>query len=158
MFVAWQFSTDEQLDVAHPNDTSARLQGPSVVVLCQALGMMGVPPSAFCSPSSDVFQSSHKGLAISAFVKVNQGWLFPLDSALCFVEKPPMLIPHSEIKSVELGRAGGMSATFDLIIHLKSGDNVEFGQIGAEELANMSRYIADKKFKVGHQGWGSIAS
>ncbi|CAD7702031.1 unnamed protein product [Ostreobium quekettii] len=147
--VLMQFNADETLDIADPEDPSSRLQDRTVVVLCQVLGFMGIDPTAFCSPDPEVFQSSRKQPAVSAFFKVNQGLLFLLPSALCFVEKPPIFISHSEIKSVELGRASSMSATFDLIIHLKDGDIVELGQIGTEELQKVLAYITERKIKVG---------
>lgn len=39
------------------------LQGPLPVVLCQVLGSLNVDPTAFCSPESEVFQTTKGGLA-----------------------------------------------------------------------------------------------
>lgn len=52
--------------------------------------------------------------------KAEDGYLYPLDRAFFYIQKPPMLIPHNEINSIEFQRqGGGMLAgsvkTFDLV-------------------------------------------
>lgn len=58
--------------------------------------------------------------ALSAYHKVNQGWLFPLANAICFVERPCLLLPLAGIAQVDFGRASNVSSTFDFLITLKT--------------------------------------
>lgn len=53
----------------------------------------------------------------------------------------------------ELCRAGGSSSTFDLVLHLKGGELVEFSQIDRSELGRLQSYIAQCKIKVGTLVW-----
>ena len=48
--------------------------------------------------------------------------------------QPALLIPLDDIKCMELARAGGNSATFDVIVHHKDGRLTEFGMLPREEL------------------------
>lgn len=111
-----------------------------------------VPPEAFISPDPDVFTSATGGnLAVAANNKVAAGYLFPLPDALCFVERPALLVRHADISCVELGRANGVSSTFDLIITLnkqpgeKGGQMLEFGQIDRSDLGRIQSYIAARR-------------
>jgi hypothetical protein len=52
--------------------------------------------------------------------------------------QPALYLPHAAIRSVELMRAGGSSATFDLVLHLRAGGVQEFGMVPREELAGIT--------------------
>lgn len=57
--------------------------------------------------------------------------------ARALLPQPALFIPHASIRSVELMRAGGASSTFDLVVHLRSGRQHEFGFIAREEVAGI---------------------
>ncbi len=109
-----------------------------------------------CTCCTALYSTHVDDLAIAATVKVNPGFLFPLPRAFCFVERPPMLIPHSDIRGYELARAGGSSVTFDLLLHLKAGGApVEFSQLDRVELGRLQSYLEASKLKVGVCGMRS---
>lgn len=49
---------------------------------------------------------------------------------------------------VAFARAGGTSATFDLEVHLRSGETIEFSQIGQGELGRLQSYFLRMKIQV----------
>ena len=98
-----------------------RLAGHTAVVLCQALGRLGVPAAAFDAPSPGVFRAAAStaggGCAVGAAVGAHQGYVFPLGRGLAFVGRPPALVPLAGVWRAVLGRArGGGSASFDLVL------------------------------------------
>lgn len=66
----------------------------------------------------------------------NPRLLFSLPPLLSPPLQPQLFLPHAAIASLELMRAGGASATFDLVVHLKQNGAkpVEFGMIGRGEV------------------------
>ncbi|KAL4429037.1 hypothetical protein ABPG77_006076 [Micractinium sp. CCAP 211/92] len=150
--VVVQTTAEAQLDVAHPQGPpGARLQGPAPVVLCQALGAVpgGPGPASFVSPDPQYFQSANKAAGVRAHVKAREGFLYPLPSALCFLEAPQLFIPHSAVASIELMRAGGTSSTFDLVVHLKGGHAQEFGMLSRSEVAGIEDYVRKCRLALG---------
>eukprot|EP00798_Chlamydomonas_sp_ICE-L_P001703 gene1703-33108_t len=135
-------------------------KGFAAVVLCQLFGKLaadaGVESPRFLSPDASVYQSAKDLGAIEATVKVNSGYLFPLPSALLFIERPPMFIPTSDVRCYEFARAGGTSVTFDLILHMKSvdgrGEIVEFSQLDRAELGRLHSYLEKSKMKKEEEG------
>ena len=93
--------------------------------------------------------------AIEATVKVSPGFLFPLPSAFCFVERPQIFLSHSDIRCYELLRRG---ATFDLHLYPKPGSTgaaggakaapLEFSQLDLAELGRLISYLERSKLKV----------
>ncbi|KAK2076908.1 hypothetical protein QBZ16_005136 [Prototheca wickerhamii] len=111
---------------------------------------MGVPSDRFGSPDPAVFRSMiQQKSGIPAHIKAKAGVLFPLPAALCFLETPALLIPLDNIKCMELARAGGNSATFDVIVHHKDGRLTEFGMLPREELGPLESYMMTRKIKLG---------
>lgn len=58
-------------------------------------------------------------------MQADDGYLYPLERAFFYVQKPPTLLVHDEIESVEfLRQGGGMLAasakTFDLSIRMQA--------------------------------------
>eukprot|EP00873_Tetraselmis_striata_P008221 jgi/Tetstr1/428485/TSEL_018496.t1 len=142
----------KEVSVTDPADPSgAPLAGAEAVVLCQLLGKLGVCNSEdfFASPSEAVFRTLDGVMAIKANVKVTDGFLFPLADALCFVEKPALLLPHQDILSVEFLRAAGGSATFDITVHCKDDSIHEFGQIDRSHLSVLEGYVQDRRIRIG---------
>ena len=168
----------------------APIQGKKVVVLCAALGQAGVPPAAFLAPDPAVFSnfagssssgssssnSGGGGCSVRAAVKASQGHLFPLgDRAIAFVKKPALLVSLKSLRAAELARAGGGSASFDLLLHLRAaapgrgggggeGGNeasasaaaaasgtrvVEFCQIPRQELAPLRKWLEERGVPLG---------
>ncbi|GMH32322.1 hypothetical protein BSKO_00156 [Bryopsis sp. KO-2023] len=136
-----------KISIPDPSDTKLIISGNTSIVLFQSLTKMGVSISSMVGPGK--FQSSAGHKAVSAVMRVSQGWMFPLDSAVCFVERPPMIIKHSDIKAIEPNRAGGGSSTFDLFIHTSDGNMIQFQQIGCGELPSLMAYCEERKIKVG---------
>ena len=63
-------------------------------------------------------------------LQADDGYLYPLERAFFYVQKPPTLLVHDEIESVEFLRQGGTgmlassAKTFDLSIRMQSSDQV----------------------------------
>lgn len=64
------------------------------------------------------------------FLQADDGYLYPLERAFFYVQKPPTLLVHDEIECVEFLRQGGTgmlassAKTFDLSIRMQSSDQV----------------------------------
>lgn len=129
------------------NPTNA-MSGNMSIVFFQALTKMGVPVSAMVTPST--FKSASGHSAVSAVIRVNQGWFFPLASAICFLERPPLLINHSDIIALQPDRIGPQSTTFDILIHQADGGILQVQQIGSGELPGLMAYCEQCSIKV-HQ-------
>ena len=150
------------------------IQGKKAIVLCAALGKAGVPATAFLAPDPAVVSSGSGGsgsgsgsggggcCSVRAAVRASQGHLFPLgDRAIAFVKKPAMLVSLKALRAAELARAGGGSASFDLLLHLqrgggkgsggeeKDGRVVEFSQIPRQELAPLRKWLEERGVPLG---------
>lgn len=145
----FQVQRDAELDLASPTPGSDRLTGPAVVVLCRALGLRGVQPTAFVAPSKDLFCSSNGHVAVEAVMGVNQGWLFPLQSALCFLEKPPIWIAHKDINFVEFCGTGAGSRTFDFCLHIMEDKTIEFTNLSKSDFGAVSSYVSRSGLTIG---------
>ena len=130
-----------------------RLAGHTAVVLCQALGRLGVPPGAFDAPSPAIFRAAAStaggGCAVGAAVGAHQGYAFPLARGLAFVGRPPALVTMAGIWRAVLGRArGGGSASFDLIlIPKKRGGGQGGGNPAAAAAAGAAAGAPNRKVK-----------
>eukprot|EP00891_Asterochloris_glomerata_P008813 jgi/Astpho2/8813/fgenesh1_pg.00129_%23_14_t len=151
--IIMQTLTTDKVDLPHPKTAGGRVQGLASVVLCQIFGIMGV--KTFVSPSEDVFRASAGSMGIEAFVKVTQGSLFLMSTAICFIPKPQLFIPLSDVRTVEVARATGGSSTFDLYVYLNDGTAHEFSQISRQELNGVMYYISSRHLKQGHGDEGS---
>ena len=64
-----------------------------------------------------------------SFLQADDGFLYPLERAFFYVQKPPMLLVFDDIDSLEFMRqaAGATSAkTFDLAVRMRSGSDYLF--------------------------------
>jgi hypothetical protein len=62
---------------------------------------------------------------VPAAVQADDGYLYPLERAFFYVHKPPTLLVHDEIESIEFMRQGGgvlaaSAKTFDLLIRMRN--------------------------------------
>ncbi len=145
-----QVSGDQQLDIRHPKDASKRLSGIAAVVICQAIGTCGISgKAAFHGSDAKAFRSCTDTAAVEAYVKARNGFLFPLQHGLCFLESPPIFIHTGKIRSVDFARANGASATFDFQVHLKSGAIEEFSNISRHELGCIQGWVEKSGLPVG---------
>ncbi|KAF5841682.1 histone chaperone Rttp106-like-domain-containing protein [Dunaliella salina] len=105
--------------------------------------------TSFVSPDPELYTNSKGEVAVPAVFKVNDGFLFPMPSgALCFIERPAMYIPYESIRYVSFARMGGTSSTFDLQVHLRSGETIEFSQIAQGEGGRLQSYCSRVKIKT----------
>ena len=62
--------------------------------------------------------------ARSTRAQADEGFLYPLERAFFYINKPPMLLPHDDIEEIEFGRPDGNIAastkTFDLIVRTRA--------------------------------------
>ncbi len=145
-----QVTGDQQLDIQHPKDASKRLSGIAAVVICQAIGTCGITDkAAFHGSDRNIFSSCTDTAAVEAYVKARNGFLFPLQHGLCFLESPPIFIHAGKIRSVDFARANGASATFDFQVHLKNGGIEEFSNISRHELGCMQNWVDKTRLPVG---------
>uniref|UniRef100_A0A061RKA5 FACT complex subunit SSRP1 n=1 Tax=Tetraselmis sp. GSL018 TaxID=582737 RepID=A0A061RKA5_9CHLO len=108
-----------------------------------------------------------QSLALKCTYKAEQGHLYPLERAFFFVNKPPLLITHDEIESVEFQRQGreSMAAakTFDLMMTLRNEQQYQFRNIEKNEWANLFEWAQAKNLRIenlaeAQQGPGGTAN
>ncbi|KAG2501087.1 hypothetical protein HYH03_000905 [Edaphochlamys debaryana] len=144
--VVIQTLESDTLDLVAPSGEA--LQGPTVAVVCQAVGM-AIPDFAnFLAPSPELYTSAKGNVAVGAVVGASQGFLFPLEGALLFAERPPLLLPHVATLAYEVRRP--QSSTCDLVVHMREGDAivpVEFSQVEKAELGRLISYFERCRIK-----------
>ena len=63
-------------------------------------------------------------MVTQTYAQADEGFLYPLDRAFFYINKPPMLLPHDDIEEIEFGRPDGNIAastkTFDLIVRTRA--------------------------------------
>lgn len=110
--------------------------------------------------------SQGEGYAVRCNYKSDDGYIYPLERAFFYVQKPPLLMPYDDVESVEfLRQATGITAakTFDLAVRMKGGQEHVFRSIPRSEWANMFEYIQAKQlrienFKEAQRGPGAVVS
>ncbi|KAJ0254040.1 FACT complex subunit SSRP1 [Hirschfeldia incana] len=101
------------------------------------------------------FRSSQDGFAVKSSLKAEDGVLYPLEKGFFFLPKPPTLILHDEIDTVEFERhvAGGANMHyFDLSIRLKTDHEHLFRNIQRNEYNNLYSFISSKGLKITNLG------
>ena len=73
-------------------------------------------------------------------MQADEGFLYPLERAFFYINKPPMLLPHDDIEEIEFGRPDGNMAastkTFDLIVRTRApGSQVSTQRLWKHRLA-----------------------
>jgi structure-specific recognition protein 1 len=68
-------------------------------------------------------------LKFGGLTQADDGYLYPLDRAFFYIHKPPTLLVHDEIESIEFMRQGGgvlaaSAKTFDLNIRMKTDNKL----------------------------------
>ena len=89
--------------------------------------------------------------------KSDQGFLYPLERCLFYVEKPPTVLPYDDIASVELERqqGGERSSTVGLTIHMRNGSNsIQFRGISREAKESVEDFLEERQVKVIKRGGG----
>ncbi len=147
--IVLQVLATQELAMDHPTIPGQKLEGAAAVVLCQAFGAALSPRQVFAAPNAELFTSSEGHAAVQTTIKASPGNLFPLAEGLCFLETPATFLPLSSITSIEFARANGASSTFDLYIHLKNGNTMEFSTISRSELPALENYVRSTKLAVG---------
>jgi hypothetical protein len=139
------------------------LEGPAAVVVCQLLGCLlrDVGETTFLAADVEQGFKSSRGLAaVSANIRANGGWLFPLPCGLAYLGKPACFLRLGDIEHVEYGRAAQGSSTFDLLMRVDDGGkasgsaspparSVELAQIDTSELPKLQAYFQQHKALVG---------
>ncbi|KAF5832780.1 FACT complex subunit SSRP1-A [Dunaliella salina] len=126
----------------------ASMTGPVFEVFARTLrGLSGAKitrPGAFKNAAQD-------GFAVRCSYKADDGYLYPLDRAFFYIQKPPMLIPFDEVESVELTRLGGnavSSKTFDLVVRTKNDVEHQFRSIQRNEWQVLLDFFQAKRLRV----------
>ena len=74
-------------------------------------------------------------LNLSGPTQADEGFLYPLERAFFYINKPPMLLPHDDIEEIEFGRPDGNMAastkTFDLIVRTRAPGSQVSTQTGS---------------------------
>lgn len=129
-------------------DLIKQLTGPSPEVFAKVL--RGLSGAKLSKPGS--FRDAEgTGPAVKCSYKADDGHLYPLERAFFYVQKPPLLLPHDEIDSVEfLRQATGVTAarTFDLAVRMKSGADHLFRGIPRSEWTNLFEFIQAKQLRI----------
>lgn len=171
-----QFPTDEdmtaELDIsddalAAKNDKcggklARTISGPAYEVFARVLrGLSGAKltkPGAFRDAEGT-------GYAVKCSYKADDGYLYPLERAFFYVQKPPTLLVYDDVDSVEFMRqSAGVSAakTFDLAVRMRAGQDYLFRGIPRGEWSNLFEFIQAKQlrienFKEAQRGPGAAA-
>ena len=108
------------------------------------------------------------GPAVRCSYKADEGYLYPLEKAFFYIQKPPLLLSHEEIDNVEFQRQGtgvvtASAKTFDLVFRLKNQTEHQFRGIQRTEWQNLFDFISEKQlkienFKTAQQGPGGPGS
>lgn len=159
-----QFNNDEELNVelditeeqleAKNEKCGGKLQqslsGSAVDVFSKTL--RGLAATKLTKPSA--FRTADgAGYAVRCSYKADDGYLYPLERAFFYVQKPPTLLVHDEIESVEfLRQGGGMLAasakTFDLSIRMQADQEYQFRGIQKSEWNNLFNFIQAKRLRI----------
>eukprot|EP00891_Asterochloris_glomerata_P007691 jgi/Astpho2/7691/Aster-02572 len=158
-----QFSNDEELSVelelteeqlaAKNERCGGKLQtsmsGPAYDVFAKALRGLGA--AKLTKPGNFRTADGH-GLAVRCSYKADDGYLYPLERAFFYVQKPPTLLVHDEIDSVEFLRQGGVGIgtgkTFDLSIRMRQDQEYQFRGIEKSEWNNLFSFIQAKRLRI----------
>ena len=92
------------------------------------------------SSTKDVFVS-HEGLHfVKCYLRVAEGFVFPLSCGIFYLNKPFLFLPAEEMVGLEQGRAGG-GRTMDFIVTMEDETVHEFSMIRNEEKPCLSQYM-----------------
>lgn len=156
-----QFHNDEDMSVnldipddvlKVKNDKGAKLErtmtGSSPDTFARVLrGLSGsklTRPGAFRDRSGE-------GVAVRCSYKADDGYLYPLERAFFYVQKPPLLMAYDDVESVEfLRQSTGITAakTFDLAVRMRGGQDHLFRGIPRSEWTNLFEWIQAKQLRV----------
>ena len=163
--VLFQFHNDEETEV-HLNLSEENLEKKN------KQNGNGIPDRNFSGASSDVFAKVVRGLAgakisrpqkfknssgeghcVRCSYKSDDGYLFPLEKAFFYVQKPPILILFDDISSVEFARQSmsqysAAAKTFDLVVKTNSDQEYLFRSIQKQEWQNMFTFIQERDLKI----------
>jgi structure-specific recognition protein 1 len=125
------------------------MAGPAPDVFARVLrGLSGAKltrPGAFRDAAGD-------GPAVRCSYKSDDGYLYPLERAFFYVQKPPLLLAYDDVAAVEFLRqaAVGVTAakTFDLAVRTKAGADHLFRGIPRSEWTNLLEWIQAKALRV----------
>lgn len=145
--------TPEQLAAKNEKNggkLSESISGPEYEVFAKIL--RGLSGAKLTKPGS-FHNAANDGVAVRCSYKADDGYLYPLERAFFYVHKPPMLITHDEIDSVEFQRQGGgvlasSVKTFDLVIRLKNEQEHQFRNINRTEWQNLFEFIHAKRIRI----------
>lgn len=97
------------------------------------------------------FLSADGQAAVNCSLKVNEGYLYPLERSLLFTTKPTVFIPYSDISNVTVARAGELTTsnrTFDMEVNLRDGTSHKFANIMKEEQNTIESFLKEKNVRV----------
>ncbi|EIE21134.1 SSrecog-domain-containing protein [Coccomyxa subellipsoidea C-169] len=128
------------------------LEGPAYDVFAKAL--RGLSGCKLTKPGT--FRTADEaGFAVRCSYKADDGYLYPLERAFFYIHKPPTLLVHDEIESIEFMRQGGgvlaaSAKTFDLNIRMKTDNKPEylFRGIQKSEWQNLFSFIQAKRLRI----------
>jgi len=162
--VLFQFHNDDMEEV-HLNLTDEALKKKNEVVGNKL-------ERSFQGPSNDVFAKVVRGLAgvkisrpqkfknsdgdghcVRCSYKSDDGYLFPLERAFFYVQKPPILILFDDVESVEFQRQSmsqyaSSGKTFDFAVKTKSDVEYLFRSIQKIEYQNLIDFIQERNLKI----------
>ena len=156
-----QFHNDEEMSlelelseeaIKAKNEKGAKLQkvmrGASPDVFARVL--RGLSGSKLTRPGA--FKDAQgEGNAVRCSYKADDGYLYPLERAFFYVQKPPLLMAFDEVESIEFMRqATGVTAakTFDLAVRMRNGQDHLFRGIPREEWENLFEFIRAKQLRI----------
>lgn len=108
-----------------PSDAPTRYACVRTVLLIQAACSASICLETCRAPKMSRSAEDRHECVVHCFFQADDGYLYPLEKAFFYVHKPPTLLPHDDIESIEFQRQGGgvlaaSAKTFDLTIRLKS--------------------------------------
>jgi len=111
------------------------MTGTLKAVLCEGFTTLCGKPAT--GPSQKTYHNASGGLALKAYLKVQDGLLFFFRVGLCFT-KPYTFVNASEIEAYEIEPTG---RTFEINLLLKSGKKVDFSMIDSAEYEGVAKYF-----------------
>ncbi len=127
-----------------PKVEKAASLGPSMETvmedISEALFRFLVPKSQVFSSSKDVFASEQGDNCVKCYLRVSEGFVFPLSCGIFFLNKPFLFLPANDMVGLEQGRAGS-GRTMDFIVTMEDDTVHEFSMIRSEEKTALSCYM-----------------
>jgi structure-specific recognition protein 1 len=124
------------------------MRGPTHVILSRVLKAFTERPVII--PGKSYVSADGFSKFLSCSYKANAGFLFMLEKSFFFSNKPPMLIRHDDIESIEFARMeqGFSGRMFDLVLKVRGEKPMTFTNVDRKEYNNLFDFLVKKDMHI----------